>query len=243
MTEEKDLLAKATEALANTEVPSGPPQEVVNATLAKLAAEFDSRSPIPDPYSGIEHRASSIVHLIRFAAAAVVLLATGYLIGRLSAPKPPDAEELYAAVAPAIQRDLLEPMARQWLLALANYSSELEDKLRTEFRADLNQFAVQTLAASGAATNQVIRELVESFQATQVQQRRSVATALRQLELDRMRDKAELTGGLETLAVLTGDELHRTKQDIVQLLAYSPVGGLTPDLEESPNITTERSKQ
>lgn len=235
MKHKKDPLSEAIDALANIDVPPGPPQEVVDATIAKLAAAIGE--PVEPSVRSLKtaRRIRITPDLIKFAAAAVVLISAGYLIGRLSAPKPMDADELYAAVAPAIQRDLLEPMYGRWLLALANHSSELEDKLRTEFRQDLNQFAVQTLTASGAATNQVIRELVESVQASQMQQRRSVVAALRQIELDRMRDKAELAGGLETLAVLTGDELQRTKEDIVQLLAYNQPTGLNPNIYENPN--------
>lgn len=36
MSEEKDLLAKATEAVNNTQIPPGPPQEVVDATVTRL---------------------------------------------------------------------------------------------------------------------------------------------------------------------------------------------------------------
>jgi len=237
MEEPKDILDKAIDALANTNVPPGPPQEVVDATLARLDAAGAEPAEATITLLKPTPRLKTVVDLIKFAAAAVVLIGTGYLIGRLSAPKPPDIEQLYAALKPAIQRDLLEPMSRQWQLILTSNNAELKDELRTEFRQDLNQFAVQTLVASGAATNQLIRELVESFQVAQVQQRRSVAAALRQIELDRMRDKAELAGGLETLAVLTGDELQRTKDDIAQLLVYNQPAPL------NPNITNERSNQ
>ncbi len=237
MTQEKNLLAKAIEALANTEVPPGPPQEVVDATLTKLAGANESRTLTPDPCSGIKHRASSIVHFIRFAAAAVFLIASGYMVGRLSAPKTMDAGELYAALKPAIQRDLLEPMGRQWQLILAGNNAELKDELRAEYRQDLNQFAVQTLAASGVATNQLLRDLVQSVRDAQIRDLRSVAAALRQIESDRVRDKAQFANGIETLAVATGDELQRTKDDIAQFLVYNQLAGLNPNLYEGPNTT------
>jgi hypothetical protein len=243
MTQEKNLLAKATEALANTEVPPGPPQEVVDATLTKLASANESRSLTPDPCSGIKHRASSIVHFIRFAAAAVFLIASGYMIGRLSAPKAMDAGELYTALKPAIQRDLLEPMGQQWQLILAGNNAELKDQMQADFRQQMNEFAIRTLTASGAVTNQYLKELVQSINASQMENRRWLASALQQIELDRIRDKAQLANGIETLAVATGDELQRTKDDIVQFLAYKQPAGLNPNVYEGPNTTSERSRQ
>ncbi len=248
MTQEKNLLDKATEALANTEVPPGPPQEAVNATLAKLAAAVgDSQIANGTSQTAISDRRFAIgcrfVNFTKFAAAAVVLIAAGYLVGRLSAPKPMDAEELYAALKPAIERDMLEPMGRQWQLILAANNAELKDELRAEYRQDLNQFAVQTLAASGAATNQLLRDLVQSVRDAQIRDLRSIAAALRQIESDRVRDKAQLADGLETLAVATGDELQRTKDDIVQFLVYNQPAGLNPNVYESPDTTNERSRQ
>jgi len=243
MTQEKNLLAKATEALANTEVPPGPPPELVSATLAKLAGAIDKPAEPTIQWSSSPRRIKIVPDWVKFAAAAVVLIAAGYLIGRLSAPKPMDAEELYAAVAPAIQRDLLEPMGRQWQLILAGNNAELKDQMQQDFRQQMNEFAVRILTASGAVTNQYLRELVQSINTSQMQYRRWLAAALQQMESDRIRDKAQLANGIETLAVATGDELQRTKDDIAQFLAYNQPAGLNPNVYESPNITSERSRQ
>jgi len=243
MTQEKNLLAKATEALANTEVPPGPPQEVVNATLAKLAAAIGE--PVEPTVRSLKtaRRIRITPDLIKFAAAAVFLIAAGYLVGRLSAPKPMDAAELYATLKPAIQQDLLEPMGRQWQLILAGNNAELKDQMQQDFRQEMNEFAVRTLTASGALTNQYLKDLVQSINASQMQNRRWLAAALQQIEMDRMRDKAQLANGIETLAVATGDELQRTKNDIAQFLVYNQPTGLNPNVYESPNNTNERSRQ
>jgi len=243
MTQEKNLLAKATEALANTEFPPGPPQEVVNATLVKLADAIDKPAESTIESLSSARRIKIVPDLVKSAAAAVLLAAAGYLVGRLSAPKPPSAEELYAAIKPAIQRDLLEPMGRQWQLILASNNAQLKDQMQQDFRQEMNEFAVRTLTASGAVTNQYLRELIQSINTSQMQNRRWLAAALQQIELDRMRDKAQLANGIETLAVATGDELQRTKDDIVQFLVYNQPAGLNPNVYESPNNTNERSRQ
>jgi hypothetical protein len=235
MKHEKDPLSAATDALANTDIPPGPPQEVVDATLTKLAAAIGE--PVEPTVRSLKtaRRIRITPDLIKFAAAAVVLIAAGYLVGRLLAPKPMDAAELYAALKPAIQQDLLEPMGRQWQLILASNNADLKDQMQADFRQEMNEFAVRTLTASGALTNQYLKDLVQSINASQMQNRRWLAAALQQIELDRIRDKAQLANGLESLAVATGDELQRTKDDIVQLLAYNQPTGLSPNIYENPN--------
>ena len=237
-----DILAKAVEQMKNQQIPPGPPQEVANATLARLAQAADEPGQPTGKLPHIIPLIASTRNFLKFAAAAVLLLAVGYLVGSLSAPKPRDPQELYADLKSAIQQDLLEPMNRYWLLALATSNAELKDELHSEFRQDLNRFAVQTLAASGAATNELLSELVDAVKDTQARDLRSVALALHQIESDRMRDKAQLTNSLETLAVLYEDELQRTKQDIVQLIYNQPIDS-RPDVHESPRPKVERSEK
>lgn len=242
MKENDDILAKAVEKMKNLQTPPGPPEEVLDATVSRLAEAAAEPAHATRELPGIIRRMRTTSNFVKFAAAAILLLGVGYLVGSLSAPKPPDAQELYAALKPAIQRDMLEPMNRYWLLTLASSNADLKDQLHSEFRQDLNQFTVQTLAASGAATNELLREFIDSVKATQVRDLRSVAAALRQIELDRMRDQAQLTNSLETFAVLYDDELQRTKQDIVQLIYNQPIDS-RPDVYESPESKIERSKE
>lgn len=237
-----DILAKAVEKMKNLQTPPGPPKELVDATVARLAEAAAQPGQPASKLPNIIARVRTSRNIFKYAAAAVLLLGVGYLVGSLRAPKPPDAQQLYAALKPAIQQDLLEPMSRYWLLTLASSNAELKDQLHSEFRQDLNRFAIQTLAASGAATNELLREFVDSVTTTQAQDRRSVAAALRQIEMDRLRDQAQLTNSLETFAVLYDDELQRTKQDIVQLIYNQPVDS-QPDVYDSPEPETERSKQ
>jgi len=242
MKDNDDILAKAVEQVKNQQIPTGPPKGVVDATVVRLTeATTDSTHPTGES-PGIIRRVRTTRNFLRFAAAAILLLGVGYLVGSLSAPEPPDAQELYAALRPTIEQDLLEPMNRYWLLTLASSNAELKDELHGEFRQDLNRSAVQTLAASGAATNELLREFINAVKATQVRDLRSVAAALREIELDRMRDKAQLTNSLETFAVLYDDELQRTKQDIVQLLYNQPVDP-GRDVYQTPTPKIERSEE
>lgn len=222
MKDSDDILAKAMEQMKNQRIPPGPPKEVVDATIARLAQAADERGQPTSKSPNIIPAIRSTRSFLKFAAAAALLLAAGYLVGSLSTPEPLDAQQLYAAIRPAIQQELLEPMNRDWLLTLASSNADLKDELHSEFRQDLNRFAVQTLVASGAATNELLKEFIDAVKATQARDLRSVAAALLEIELDRMRDKAQLTNGLETFAILYDDELQRTRRDIVQLIYDQP---------------------
>ncbi|MHC4556318.1 MAG: hypothetical protein ACYTFW_03895 [Planctomycetota bacterium] len=158
--------------------------------------------------------------IIKFAAAAVLLIGFGFIAGQLLAPRPLDVEELQAALEislksslePAIRQDLLEEINNRWQSAFAANRAQLKDELQQQVRRDLTEFAAQTLAASGTLTDQRLMELVQLIEAARVQDRRRVEEALEQIELNRLRDKNRLGNGLVSLAAQT-NELLRTKQN------------------------------
>ena len=237
MKKQKDILTKATEALAETPVPPGPPQQTVDATIAKvMEASRQPNTVKAGRRIQIIERIKATKSFTKVAAAAVLLIAAAYAAGRLSAPRPPDVEQLQAVLEPAIRSKLLEEMDQRWQLALASCYVRLQDELSRQYRSDLNRFAVQTLAASNAVTNQLLAELVQSINEVQTQDLRRIATALEQIESNRLQDKAQLANGLETLAYQTDDELERTRQIMVQFLANTQPGKLVPNVPEPSNI-------
>ena len=105
-------------------------------------------------------------------------------------------------------------------MGLTNGYVQLRDELGRQYRQDVERFAVQTLAASSSVTNERLAALVESIDAAQAADRQWVVAALRQIELDRLRDNEQLSTAFAGFAVRTEDELERTKQGVVQLLSY-----------------------
>jgi hypothetical protein len=243
MKKRKSILDKAISCLKKEPVPPGPPQETVDATIAKLteASQQPNTANLESRIRIMERIKASTSYTK--VAAAVLLIAVAYATGRLSSPRPPDLEELQAALEPAIRLNLLDEMSRRWQLAWANSYLQLKEELSEQRRRDLDTYAVQTLAASNAVTNRLLEELIESINATQVQDYRKIAEALYKIEMNRLQDKAQLGNALATFAVQTEDELNRTKQDVVQLLDYTQLGRLGPNVYESPNIPEERSEE
>ena len=158
--------------------------------------------------------------ITKLAAAAVVLIAVGYAVGRLSAPQPPDVEQLRSA----IYQSVLEQVNRDRQSALANIRVELKNELNQELRRDLNEFGVRILAASGTVTNQLLIKLIQSIDAAQTKDRRWVMAALDQIEFNRLQDAALL------------------RKD-VELLIHPGSGRPTPDVPENSNLSNERSKK
>jgi len=244
MEENENKLEKAVEALKNEQIPLGPPQELTDSTISKLteaagqsdAVEFDNRIW---NIEGLKAAKS----LIKIAAAAVLLIAAGYATGRLAAPQPLDMEQIRAALEPNIRQELLAETKQYLQLGLANGYIRIQDELRQQYRQDLNRFAMQTLAASNAVTNELLSELIESINATQTQDLRRIAAALEQMELNRLYDKSQLVSGLETLAYQTEDELQRTKQDVAQLLSYAQPGFSIPEEIVNPDNSNERTEK
>lgn len=247
---DEDTLAKAIRQLRNQQAPPGPTPQLVQDTLGRLAEAAKTSTQGAVSFGG--RNAPRLFHRwTQLAAAAVLLLAAGFTVGRLYGPGPVDVESLRRQIAAEVAQSL-QPMVRDEVRdqmngrvapVLVEACAQLKAELTEQSRQDLNRFAVQTLAASNSITNQLLAELLQTVKAEQTSQLRAVAAALNRIEASRLADRTQLATGLETLAYQTEDELRRTKQDIVQLLSYSPPDNPTPDKPRNSNNPNERDRQ
>ena len=130
--------------------------------------------------------------IIKFAAAAVLMIGFGYVSGRLSAGQPLDVEELRTALEsslrtslePAIREDLTRQMNERWQSAFTANCAQLKDELQQQVRRDLMEFATQTLAASGTMTNQRLMELAQLIEEARIKDRQRIETAFEQIEFN-----------------------------------------------------------
>jgi ABC-type uncharacterized transport system fused permease/ATPase subunit len=146
-------------------------------------------------------------NLSKLAAAAVLLIAAGFAIGRLTTPAP-DMEQLQSALESSLRDSLTEEMNRRWQKAFTAYCIKFKDELQQQVRRDLAEFAAQTLAASNTLTEQRLMKLVELIETARARDRQQIAAALEKIEYD----KQLLGNGLVALAAQTS-ELRETKQD------------------------------
>lgn len=133
----------------------------------------------------------------RLAAAAILLMGAGFLVGHLSAPQPMNVEQLRA--------DLIQQMNRQWESILEARHAQLREEIYRHVRRDLTEFAAQTLAASKDVTDQRLAELIRLIEAARMRDRWRVAAALEQIELDRLQDKTQFRNGLKMLVSQTSE--------------------------------------
>lgn len=244
MKKDEKILEKAVKALKNEQVPPGPPQELSDATSAKLAkASGEQHAETVHRRIRIVERLKIAKGLTKVAAAAVLLIVAGYAGGRLSAPTPPDVEQIRAAIEPTIRNRLLDEMKQYLQLGLANSYIQIKDDLSQQYRQDMSRFAVQTLAASNAVTNELLTELLESINTAQAQDLRRIAAALEQIELNRLQDRTQLSNALAKFALLTEDELMRTKQDMAQALSYLLPESSVEEQLKNLNHPNERSEE
>jgi hypothetical protein len=233
MTEKEDIFEKAVESLRRQEVPPGPPRELADATMAKLAqCSASSSDEDGDTNSYISQRQwpKAFGSFGKIAAAAVLMIAAGYTAGRWSAPRPLDMEQIRVALEPVIRQNLLDETRQYVQSGLASGYVQMRDELSRQYRQDLSKVAIQTLAASNSITNELLTELIESVNTAQNQDRQWFAAALEQVELNRLRDKSQLSNAFATFAVQTEDELNRTKKDVAQVLSYA-----LPDSRPAPS--------
>jgi len=239
MEKNEEIFEKALEALRNEQIPPGPSKELAADTAAKLAEAAGNTENAETRLI----RLRPVRNLAKIAAAAVLLILAGYAAGRISGPQPPDIEQLRAAIEPSIRQDLLDEINSNMLASLEKGYTQIKDELGRQYRQDLDRTAMQTLAASNTATNQLLAKLIDSIKDSQLQERRLVAAALEQIESNRLRDRSQLSSAVAALAVQTEDELIRTKKDVAQALSYAVPESAIPLELENPNNPDERNEK
>lgn len=145
--------------------------------------------------------------IAKLAAAAVLLIAVGYAVGRLTTPGP-NMEQLQSALETSLRDSLTKEMNHRWQTAFTANCVQLKDELQQQVRRDLTEFATQTLAASNTRTEQRLIQLIDLIEAARARDRRQVATALEKIEYD----KKLLGNGLVALAAQT-NELRDKRPD------------------------------
>jgi hypothetical protein len=143
-------------------------------------------------------------YLSKLAAAAALLIAFGYAVGRLTTPGP-DMEQLQSALETSLRASLTEEMNQRWQRAFTANCIKFKDELQRQVRRDLTDFAAQTLAASSTLTEQRLIKLVNLIEAARERDRQQVAAALEEIEFSRLQDKSQLGSGLVALAVQTSE--------------------------------------
>ena len=181
----EDQIKRRLEMLSQVEPSSDATQRAIERarvafTWGKATTSYKIKSPGP---------------IIKFAAAAVLLICAGFFASRLFAPKSIDAEQLRSEIESSLKS------------SFAANCEQIKDELHQQVRRDLVEFAAQTVAASRTVTERRLMELVQLIEQARVRDRYRVASALEQIELNRLKDKKQIGNNLQTLAYQTSELL------------------------------------
>lgn len=181
-----------------------PTSEATDRAMEKVRDSLSDKEKIRENASLWQFPKRTIAKL---AAAAVLLIAVGYAVGRLTTPQP-DMEQLHSALETSLRASLTKEMDHRWKSAFAANCVQLKNELQQQVRSDLIEFAAQTLAASNTRTEQRLIQLIDLIETARARDRRQTAAALEKIEYD----KKLLGNGLVALAAQTS-KLHDIKQD------------------------------
>ena len=140
--------------------------------------------------------------VLRWAAAAALVIGIGFGVGRFATPATANAGKIRAAIEP-----------------------EIRQQLRQEFtqllREELDKAASATLAASGEQTKHWVEDYARAFEAKRAQDRQAIDAALDNMESQRFADFVSLKRDVDTVAVRTDAALRRAQQELFQLADYT----------------------
>ena len=178
--------------------------------------------------------------VVRWSAAAVIVLTAGVLAGWVGASKSVDPEalrqdletSLTVSLKPIIEEDLRQKLSQEMVVVLANYRAQVSEALYQQIQLQLKEYAFQTLTVSGAQTNQLLGQLVALAKEAYLEDRQIYGSILKQLEDKRIREQEQLRNEFALFAQETGGRLLETQKSIAQLITEGQKGN--PQTQE-PN--------
>ena len=163
--------------------------------------------------------------VVKWAAAAMLILAAGFGFGRTVSPSRVDAAQIRAAIEPSLK---------------ASLETELRQKLALDYqkqlREELDRVAGATIAAANAETTRLLSGFANATAEKRTEEAQAILAALKEMETKRVNDYAGLRKELETVAVLTEFGLRNAQRDIVQLASITqPNSADSTQLNGTPN--------
>lgn len=137
------------------------------------------------------------------AVAALLVLGVGITIGRLTAPKPIDVEQLRADLRASVRESVLGDVDQQLASALSAGEAQLKTEIVELVRQDLRTFATDVVANSERMMDVRLAEFVRLIEAARLKDRQRVVQAFERVELNRRRDRTQIGQGVRSLVALT----------------------------------------
>ena len=153
--------------------------------------------------------------VVKWAAAAVLLVSTAFATGRMSRP-PVDVEALQARIAKPIEERVQQQVAAASQQALA----AAEERFRAELRVMTDKALTDALAKSKVQ----LEELAAKLSELREQDKSAWAAAFEEYESQRMADYLKIRADLERVALFS--------QSVAQFASYTPPEEGEPQIEQ-----------
>jgi len=170
---------------------------------AGMAARRERALQAFDAAAPARERSLWLGKLVPAAIAALLVLGVGITIGRLTAPKPIDVEQLRADLEASVRESVLGDVDQQLASALTAGDERLKAEIVEQVRQDLRTFATDVVAGSERMMDVRLAEFVRLIEAARLKDRQRVVQAFERVELNRRRDRTQIGQGVKSLVALT----------------------------------------
>ena len=173
--------------------------------------------------------------VVKWAAAAALLVTTAFAAGRFSRP---DLDALQAQISAQVESKLKTQLeaplqlriAEEMEVATERAAREVKSKVELEMAARLNEISMRAQADAVLAAEEQIEQLSISLAALREEDRQVMMSALKTLETQWLTHFRDFREDLETVAVYSDESRRLTQQQLVKLASYAQ-----PQAETSEN--------
>jgi hypothetical protein len=154
------------------------------------------------------------------AAAAVVMLTTGFAVGRLSSSRP-DLKQIQASISEPLRQSIKQELEQQFKAQLATALENSRAEIAAALSAKLDAASQRLLAESINGAKNQVDALAATLAALREEDKKAVAAAFNDIEQQRINDRRDL----EKVALNTEQGFRTAQRQLVQLAEFTQ----TPD--------------
>jgi hypothetical protein len=162
--------------------------------------------------------------VVKWAAAAALLVTTGFAAARFSQPQVDVAAlkaEISAEVKSEVQRPLEVKMDETIEIAAEQAVANAREKLEMEVAARIQEIALRARSDALLAVRQELEELQLNLAAVRAEDRKTLNAALKKVENQWFTQLRMVREDLERVAVFSDESYRSAQRQLVQLAGYT----------------------
>ncbi len=156
--------------------------------------------------------------VLKWSIAAALTLAAGAALGRWSAPAV-DLNSLQTRIETSVKSSLAAELQRQFNADLERTLGSAGGQITNEFRTQLDTALAGVVKTSAAETRRQLAEFVQMFNHAREEDRQVLFSWIDKVQKQHAADFLSLRSDLETVALLTDEEIRRARRSLNHLAA------------------------